>query len=72
MIEIILSEKEWINFTSEAKKLMRIKGISNRDLAKLIGKSESSVNRFFTENESRYIAAEIAQALDIKSNSWKQ
>ncbi len=71
MIEIILSEKEWVNFTSEAKKLMRIKGISNRDLAKLIGKSESSVNRFFTENESRYIAAEIAQVLDIKSNSWK-
>lgn len=72
MIEIILSEKEWVNFTSEAKKLMRIKRISNRDLAKLIGKSESSVNRFFTENESRYIAAEIAQVLDIKSNSWKQ
>lgn len=71
MIEIILSEREWLNFTAEAKKRMRLKGWSNKDLAEHIGKSEGSVSRFFTSNNSRYMAAEIAQELGMMCKDWK-
>ena len=73
MIEIVLSPSEWVTFTAEAKRIMRLKGLTNKDVAALIGRNENAVSKFFTKNYSnRFIAAEIAQALDIKSNSWKQ
>ena len=66
MIEIKLSNKEWLQFTAEAKKIMRLRGLTNKDVAAIIGRSENAVSRFFTENySSRFIAAEIAQALGI-------
>ena len=65
MIELKLSNKEWVQFTAEAKKIMRLKGLTNKDVAALIGRSENAVSRFFTKNySSRFIAAEIASVLE--------
>lgn len=72
MIEIVLSDKEWVKFTAEAKKRMRMKGWSNKKLAESIGKNENSVSRFFAKNcSSRFMAAEIANVLGMKRKDWK-
>ena len=73
MIEIVLSKKEYIKFTAEARKRMRIKGWSTEELAKQINRPVSSVYNFFSKNRkpSRYLAAEIAKALDMNKRYWK-
>ena len=74
MIEIILTKNEYIKFTAEARKRMRIKGWSTEDLAKQINRPVSSVYNFFSKNRkpSRYLAAEIAKALDMNKRYWKE
>ena len=74
MIEIVLSKKEHILFVAEARKRMRIKGLSTDDLAKQINRPVSSVYNFFSKNRkpSRYLAAEIAKALDMNKRYWKE
>ena len=74
MIEIILTKNEYIKFTAEARKRMRIKGWSTDDLAKQIKRPVSSVYNFFSKNRkpSRYLAAEIAKALDMNKRYWKE
>ena len=73
MIEIILTKNEYIKFTAEARKRMRIKGWSTDDLAKQINRPVSSVYNFFSKSRkpSRYLAAEIAKALDMNKRYWK-
>ena len=73
MIEIILTKNEYIKFTAEARKRMRIKGWSTEDLAKQIKRPVSSVYNFFSKNRkpSRYLAAKIAKALDMNKRYWK-
>ena len=73
MIEIVLTKNEYIKFTAEARKRMRIKGWSADDLAKQINRPVSSVYNFFSKNRkpSRYLAAEIAKALDMNKRYWK-
>ena len=73
MIEIVLTKNEYIKFTAEARKRMRIKGWSTEDLAKQINRPVSSVYNFFSKNRkpSRYLAAEIAKALDMNKRYWK-
>ena len=73
MIEIVLSKKEYIKFTAEARKRMRIKGWSTEELAKQINRPVSSVYNFFSKSRkpSRYLAAEIAKALDMNKRYWK-
>jgi plasmid maintenance system antidote protein VapI len=69
MLEIVLSPSEWVDFTAEAKKIMRLNGMTNKDVAQLIGRKENAVSKFFTKNySSRFIAAEIASALSM---NWK-
>lgn len=74
MIEIVLTKNEYIKFTAEARKRMRIKGWSTEDLAKQIKRPVSSVYNFFSKNRkpSRYLAAEIAKALDMNKRYWKE
>lgn len=74
MIEIVLTKNEYIKFTAEARKRMRIKGWSTDDLAKQINRPVSSVYNFFSKNRkpSRYLAAEIAKALDMNKRYWKE
>ena len=74
MIEIVLTKNEYIKFTAEARKRMRIKGWSTEDLAKQINRPVSSVYNFFSKNRnpSRYLAAEIAKALDMNKRYWKE
>lgn len=67
MLEIVLSPSEWVDFTAEAKKIMRLNGMTNKDVAQLIGRKENAVSKFFTKNySSRFIAAEIASVLNMK------
>ena len=74
MIEIVLTKNEYIKFTAEARKRMRIKGWSTEELAKQINRPVSSVYNFFSKNRkpSRYLAAEIAKALDMNKRYWKE
>ena len=74
MIEIVLTKNEYIKFTAEARKRMRIKGWSTDDLAKQIKRPVSSVYNFFSKSRkpSRYLAAEIAKALDMNKRYWKE
>ena len=74
MIEIVLTKNEYIKFTAEARKRMRIKGWRTEDLAKQINRPVSSVYNFFSKNRkpSRYLAAEIAKALDMNKRYWKE
>ena len=74
MIEIVLSKNEYIKFTAEARKRMRIKGWSTEELAKQINRPVSSVYNFFSKSikPSRYLAAEIAKALDMNKRYWKE
>ena len=74
LIEIVLSKKEHILFVAEARKRMRIKCWSTEDLAKQINRPVSSVYNFFSKNRkpSRYLAAEIAKALDMNKRYWKE
>ena len=74
MIEIVLTKNEYIKFTAEARKRMRIKGWSTEDLAKQINRPVSSVYNFFSKNRkpSRYLAAEIAKALDMNKRYLKE
>ena len=74
MIEIVLTKNEYIKFTAEARKRMHIKGWSTEDLAKQINRPVSSVYNFFSKNRkpSRYLAAEIAKALDMNKRYWKE
>lgn len=73
MIEVVLSETEYSRFTAEAKKRMRMRRWKNHDLARKIGRPVGSVNGFFSEKAkpSRFLAAEIASALDMTSKDWK-
>lgn len=73
MIEIVLSKKEYIKFTAEARKRMRIKGWNIEHLAEHIGRPINSVYDFFSRKKrtSRFLAAEIAEALDMESKDWR-
>lgn len=73
MIEIVLTREEYVNFTAEAKKRMRIKGWSAKVLAKKIGRPVESVYMFFSPNNkpSRFLAAEIANALEMEQKDWQ-
>ena len=73
MIEVVLSETEYARFTAEAKKRMRMRRWKNFDLARKIGRPVESVNRFFSAKgkPSRFLAAEIALALDMTPKDWK-
>lgn len=73
MIEIVLDEKQHKKFTAEALKRMRMKGWDMQDLAEHIGKSVGSVRNFFSDNDnhSRFLAAEIADALGMRLKEKK-
>lgn len=73
MIEIVLSKSEYIKFTAEARKRMRIRGWKMNALAKAINRPTSSVRNFFSRKgkPSRYLAAEIAKVLDMEFRDWR-
>ncbi len=73
MIEIVLSRKEYIKFTAEARKRMDIRGWKIEHLAEHIGRPVNSVYNFFSRKgkPSRFLAAEIAKELDMKSMDWR-
>ena len=73
MVEIVLSKKEYIKFIAEAKKRMNERGWNIAHLAKAISRPQQSVYNFFSMGNvsSRYIAAEIADALDMDLQDLK-
>ena len=68
-----MTETEYARFTAEAKKRMRMRRWKNQDLARKIGRPVGSINGFFSAkgNPSRFLAAEIASALDMTPKDWK-
>ena len=68
MIELNLSQEEWIKFIALAKKKMTERGLSVNNLADGIGRPRGSVRNFFAKNSnhSRFLAAEIAEYLGMK------
>lgn len=73
MIEVVLSRKEYVKFTAEAKKRMYIKGWDMSDLAEHVNRPVNSVRIFFSQKRkpSRFLAAEIAKALEMELKDWK-
>ncbi len=73
MIELNLSQEEWIKFIALAKKEMTERGLSVNDLADGIGRPRGSVRNFFAKNSnhSRFLAAEIAEYLGMKRGGRK-
>ena len=73
MIELNLSQEEWIKFIALAKKEMTERGLSVNDLADGIGRPRGSVRNFFSKNSnhSRFLAAEIAEYLGMKRGGRK-
>jgi hypothetical protein len=73
VIEVVLSGKEYVRFTAEAKKRMHINGLDMNELAKQIDRPAGSVRNFFSDKgtPSRFIAAEIAQILEMEIKDWK-
>ena len=73
MIEIVLTKNEYIKFTAEARKRMKERGWNIAHLAKAINRPQQSVYNFFSRENvsSRYIAAEIADALDMNLQDLK-
>lgn len=51
MIELNLSQEEWIKFIALAKKEMTERGLSVNDLADGIGRPRGSVRNFFAEEQ---------------------
>lgn len=68
MVELNLSPDEWIKFVALAKKTMTERNMTVNDLADAIGRPHGSVRNFFAANSrhSRFLAAEIAESLDIR------
>lgn len=73
MIEIVLNQRSHIKFIAEAKKRMKVKGWSMNDLAEKLGKPVASIYDFFSSKKkpSRFLAAEIADVLEMKPKDWK-
>lgn len=73
MIEVVLNQENYTKFVAEAKKRMYVKGWDIKDLATQIKRPVGSVRKFFSRKSkpSRFIAAEIAEVLDMKVRDWK-
>ena len=72
MYEVKLTPKSRKRFIATARSRMSARGWNMNDLAKEINRPVSSVSGFFYKNsiQNRFMAAEIAKALDINPRSF--
>lgn len=73
LYEILLNKSEREKFMLVAKIKMIEKGWSAKDLAEEIDRPVSSVYNFFSNKKriNRFLAAEIADALDMVQSEWR-
>ena len=72
MYEVKLTPKSRKRFIATARSRMSARGWNMNDLAKAINRPVSSVSGFFYKNsiQDRFMAAEIAKALDINPRGF--
>ena len=72
MYEVKLTPKSRKQFIATARSRMSARGWNMNDLAKAINRPVSSVRGFFYKNsiQNRFMAAEIAKALDINPRGF--
>lgn len=67
---------DFLMFKAEIAKVKRYRGITNKDIARLTGYSESAIAKFLAENvsdrnDSENVAAAISAALDIPLDCYE-
>lgn len=65
MYQLTLSQSEWKRLRYVAKCKMYEKDLTQKDLADMTGYTVSSIQQFFHENSSRFVALAIVKALGI-------
>lgn len=73
MYELKLTPANKKRFLLAVKEELKKRNMSRKDLAEKIGRPLNSVYDFFATNgrSNRYIAAEIADALNIRFQDWR-
>lgn len=73
MYELRLSHTQHVKFVQTVKTELKHRKMDVRDLAYMIERPVNTVYKFFSckETANRFVAAEIATALDIKSREWR-
>lgn len=66
MYELDMTEEEYKNFIKKVKVKMLELGITERDLARKVGYSTSTIYGFFAGRYSRFLAAAISKELGVK------
>lgn len=66
MYELDMTEKEYENFIKNVKAKMIELEMNERDLARKIGYSISTIYGFFAGRYSRFLAAAISKELGVK------
>jgi len=71
--EIKLTSGERVRFIAEVEKQMTFNGWKKKDLALALKCPEKTVYTFFSNSkvQNRFLAAEIAHLLEIKSEDYK-
>lgn len=73
MYELRLSHTQHIKFVQITKTKLKVRKMDVRDLAYMIERPVNTVYKFFSckETANRFVAAEIATALNIKPKEWR-
>lgn len=65
MYQLTLTQSEWKKLRTLAKCKMYELELTQKDIADMTGYTVSSIQQFFHENSSRFVAFAIAKSLDI-------
>lgn len=72
MYELKVRKAQASRFKQVARAKMALQNLRMKDLAKLTGYSPSSLYNFFSDgNWNRFLAANLAEKLDIKEWEWR-
>lgn len=72
MYELKVRKTQARRFKQVARSKMVLRNLRMKDLAELSGYSPSSLYNFFSDgNWNRFLAATLAEKLDIKEREWR-
>lgn len=72
MYELKVRKAQARRFKQVARSKMVLRNLRMKDLAELSGYSPSSLYNFFSDgNWNRFLAATLAEKLDIKEREWR-
>ncbi len=66
MYEVVMTQSEYETFKTKARIKMLEKNITYKTLSTRTGYSLSAIHHFFSQTNSRFVAAAIAKELGIK------